>query len=400
MKKAELEELKDKVTCAAVLEHAGFALDLKESTRRATKFRRDAAIVIVIHDGRGWFDPLSDAKGDVFRLVEHLEGVAFIDAMNAVAGLVGYVSTAPLWDRPSREREPDRSIPERWQACRNPWRGSAAWRYLTEARSIAEPVLRAVIAAGSLREGPRGSMWAAHRDVDGIVTGWEERGPDWRGFATGGAKVLFQLGHRDALRLCLTEAAIDAMSLAAIEGPRSDTLYLSTGGGWSPATTAAIRAFTIRPGIQLVAATDNNKQGDVYAERLLALAGEVGCSAERLRPLADDWNGDLKGMEEAGGMEGTGRRRMPAGRVKGEAHARLTPALDPSGRRGGRGEGSGRAEDDGDPQGMNRAPARNWPGAPHDPSILHPQDLLRRRRSPADVSSVRPPCPAARSLAE
>ncbi|HEY8357762.1 MAG TPA: DUF3991 and toprim domain-containing protein [Ramlibacter sp.] len=307
MKTEELEELKDKVPCAAVLERAGFALDLKESTRRAMKFRRDAAIIIVIHDGRGWFDPLSDGKGDVFRLVEHLDGVPFIKAMKEVAGLVGFVSAAPSWDRPSREREPDLSILERWQARRSPWRGSATWRYLTEARRIAEPVLRAVIAAGSLREGPRGSMWAAHREADGIVTGWEERGPDWRGFATGGAKVLFLLGRPDGPRLCLTEAAIDAMSLAAIEGLRSDTLYLSTGGGWSPATDTAIRALTIRPGIQLIAATDNNKQGDVYAQRLLALAGEIGCSADRLRPLADDWNADLKGMEEAGGMEGTGR---------------------------------------------------------------------------------------------
>ena len=37
-------------------------------------------------------------------------------------------------------------------------------------------------------------MWAAHTDAAGIVTGWEERGPEWRGFATGGAKVLFRLG--------------------------------------------------------------------------------------------------------------------------------------------------------------------------------------------------------------
>ena len=75
MEKAELEELKDKVPCAAVLEHLGFALDLKESTRKAMKYRRDAAIIIVIHDGKGSFDPLSDGKGDVFRLVEHLQGL-------------------------------------------------------------------------------------------------------------------------------------------------------------------------------------------------------------------------------------------------------------------------------------------------------------------------------------
>ncbi|RWA78228.1 DUF3991 and toprim domain-containing protein [Mesorhizobium sp.] len=317
MEKAELEGLKDKVPCAAVLERAGFALDVKESTRKAMKYRRDASVIIVIHDGKGWFDPLSDGKGDVFRLVEHLEGVPFVEAVNDVASLVGFVPSDPVWQRESRDREPDLSIPERWQVRRRPWRGSATWRYLTTARHLPERIIRVAVGAGVLREGPHGSMWAAHVDAGGAITGWEERGPDWRGFATGGAKVLFRLGRPAALRLCVTEAAIDAMSLAAFEGLRSDTLYLSTGGGWSPATDAAIRALAVRPGGQLVAATDNNKQGDVYAGRLLALAEEAGCLGERLRPVADDWNGDLKAKEEARGKEEASRlphaRRPPQG---------------------------------------------------------------------------------------
>ncbi|TGV73605.1 DUF3991 domain-containing protein, partial [Mesorhizobium sp. M00.F.Ca.ET.149.01.1.1] len=284
-----------------------FTLDVKESTRKAMKYRREAAIIIVIHDGKGWFDPRSDGKGDVFRLVEHVEGVPFVEAMNEVAGLVEFVPAEKVWDRGSRDREPDLSVPERWRARRKPWRGSATWRYLNDARHLHETVLRATIAAGMLREGPHGSMWAAHVDSAGVITGWEERGPDWRGFATGGAKVLFRLGRPEAPRLCVTEAAIDAMSLAALEGLSLDTLYLSTGGGWSPATDAAIRALAVRPGGQLVAATDNNKQGDVYAGRLLTLAEEAGCPGERLRPVADDWNTDLKAMEEARGKEERGR---------------------------------------------------------------------------------------------
>ncbi len=307
MEKQELEELKDKVPCTAVLEHLGFALDVKESTRKAMKYRRDAQIIIVIHDGKGWFDPLSDGKGDVFRLVQHLSGPSFVEAMTEVADLVGFVPSEPVWEREPRERAPDLSVAERWQARRRPWRGSATWRYLTGTRRLAAQVLRAVIAAGALREGPRGSMWAAHVDADGIVTGWEERGPDWRGFASGGAKVLFRLGDPQALRLCVTEAAIDAMSLATLEGLRPDTLYLSTGGGWSPATEAAIRALAGKPGAQLIAATDNNRQGDIYAGRLLALAGALECSGERLRPGADDWNADLKGRDEGGGEEEGGR---------------------------------------------------------------------------------------------
>jgi hypothetical protein len=136
-------------------------------------------------------------------------------------------------------------------------------------------------------------MWAAHRDADGFLTGWEERGRDWRGFSTGGTKVLFRLGHSNAPRICITEAAIDAMSLSALEAMRCDTLYLSTGGGWGPATVEALRAFAARPGITLVAATDRNKQGDRYAERLSELAAEAGCAKARLVPERDDWNEDL-----------------------------------------------------------------------------------------------------------
>lgn len=294
MEKAELKELKEKVPCAAILEHLGFALDRRESTRKAMKYRRDAAIIIAVHDGRGWFDPLSDRKGDVFSLVEHLKGVSFVEAMNDVAALVGFVPSDLVWERDSRDREPDLSVPERWQVRRKPWRGSATWRYLRDTRHLPERIIRIAVSGNLLREGPHGSMWAAHTDADGAVTGWEERGPEWRGFATGGTKVLFRLGTRDALRLCVTEAAIDAMSLAAFEHMREGSLYLSAGGGWSPTTSDALRMLAARPGAQLVAATDANSQGEVFAARLRDIAEEVGCDWLRLTPIAEDWNDALR----------------------------------------------------------------------------------------------------------
>lgn len=349
MEKAELDRLKDKVPCAAVLERAGFALDVKQSTRKAMKYRREAAIIIVIHDGKGWFDPLGDDKGDVFRLVEHLEGIPFVEAMNDVASLVGFVKSQPVWQRGSRDRASDLSALERWQARRTPWRGSATWRYLAEARHLPEHIIRVAVGAGVLREGPHGSMWAAHVDAAGAIAGWEERGPDWRGFATGGSKVLFRLGHPGAPRLCVTEAAIDAMSLAALEGFRADTLYLSTGGGWSAATDAALRLLAAPTSVSVVAATDNNKQGDMYAARLIALATETGCACERLWPVADDWNADLKTRNGEEESRKKTECRMPAGRLKGEASpGSRQPLTRPVGEAAAR-EGSGRAEEDGDP---------------------------------------------------
>jgi len=293
MEKNELKELRDRVQCAAVLEQAGFAIDLKESTRKAVKYRRGDDIIIVIHEGRGWFDPLSDAKGDVFSLVEHLDRVPFAEVIERVASMVGIAPKEPVWARPAREPQWATSISERWSKRRKPWPGSMTWRYLHLERRLPDAVIRSVIGQDLLREGPRGSMWAAHRNGAGAVTGWEERGPEWRGFSTGGAKVLFRFGSVHALRLCVTEAAIDAMSLGALERMPADSVYLSTGGGWSPATDGAIRALITRKGAVLIAATDNNAQGDRYADRLKAAASEAGCGFERLRPAKVDWNDEL-----------------------------------------------------------------------------------------------------------
>jgi hypothetical protein len=106
MEKSNIEVLKARVPCAVVLDQAGFAIDLKGSTRRALKYRRGDDIVIVIHEGKGWFDPRSDAKGDVFSLVGHLESVPFTEVLRRIAGLVGVVPREPAWTGPVRQRVP------------------------------------------------------------------------------------------------------------------------------------------------------------------------------------------------------------------------------------------------------------------------------------------------------
>jgi hypothetical protein len=316
MEKAELEELKDKVPCAAVLEREGFALDVKESTRKAMKYRRDAAIIIVIHDGKGWFDPLSDGKGDVFSLVEHLEGVPFVEAMNEVADLVGFVPAEPVWTAEAPASASPTCRCRTMAPRRRPWRGSATWRYLRDERAYSRAIVLRRIGEDRLREGPHGSMWAAHVDDDGNCHRLGGARPgQWRGFATGGAKVLFRLGRPDALAPLRHRGGDRRHEPCRARGSALPTrLYLSTGGGWSPATEAAIRALAARPGPMLiVAATDNNSQGEIYAGRLEALAAEMG-AAESGCGLGDDWNADLKRTqgrrEEMEGEEG----RLPHAR--------------------------------------------------------------------------------------
>ncbi|CDZ42270.1 Relaxase/mobilization nuclease family protein [Neorhizobium galegae bv. officinalis] len=313
MEKNDIEELRARVGCAAVLEHEGFAINRKGSTRRAIKFRRDDDVIIVIHDDRGWFDARSDAKGDVFALASYLHGIGFAEALAAVGDLVAFQPTKSAWERPLRQKETVTSITDRWSHRKRPWRASATWRYLHQCRALPWHVISAAIEADVLREGPYGSMWAKHVDEAGAVIGWEERGSDWRGFSTGGAKALFQFGMNNARRICVTEAAIDALSLAAIEETRSDTLYLSTGGGWSPLTALALETLASGEDAWLVAATDNDVQGEVFADRLRQMADSAHCNFSRLRPRCEDWNEELKLRRERGELPHT---REAASRVK------------------------------------------------------------------------------------
>ena len=76
---AELEQMRAGVSCAVLLERAGYELDKAESTRKCLKYRRGAGeVVIVNHAGRGWWDPMRPGtdrrgRGDVFTLAQHLD---------------------------------------------------------------------------------------------------------------------------------------------------------------------------------------------------------------------------------------------------------------------------------------------------------------------------------------
>lgn len=136
MRKKVIEELRDRVGCAALLQHDSWKLDLKESTRRAIKYRHAANIVIVIHGDRGWFDPLAPAKGDVFDLARHLGAQGFAQACDHIASLIGFRPEPGTMATRHTGVIPLRSIAGRWMYRRMPRTGSPAWHYLTVTRSL------------------------------------------------------------------------------------------------------------------------------------------------------------------------------------------------------------------------------------------------------------------------
>ncbi len=304
----DIQRLKDRVDCGMVLEHLapGWRLDARESTRRARKYRRGPGeVLIVSHEGRGWWDPTSERKGDIFTLARALDpGLDFGGARRLLRDIAGI---APMLPGPRRGGDQPPPVPPalRWERRPRLSQDSPAWLYLTRQRGLPVPLLLAARAADVIREGPYGSGWFAHRDAAGGVTGMEMRGPAWRGFSAGGGKTLFRFpgGVAPLPRLAVCEAAIDALSLAAIEHRRDDTLYAATAGGIGPGTVAALHALlrdrSADPAGILVVATDADGPGRRLAARLTALAAASGVPSEAILPPEglNDWNDALRARE-------------------------------------------------------------------------------------------------------
>ena len=270
--------------------------------QRCLKYRGGAGeIVIVTHGGAGWWDPNSDAKGDVFRLVQHLEpSLNFGQVRKMLRPLAGVRPDFALAERD--KRGPLIPVAQRWARRPRLRRCSDAWRYL-ESRGLPQSVLTAAAQCDVIREGPRASAWFAHRDPAGLVIHVDVRGPTYKGSLTGGCKSLFCFSRGQQARhgrLVLAEAAIDALSRAAIERPREDTIYAATGGGMGPSAIAALEALLLAlkgsPDALLESATDANSAGDRHAARHQEIAGQIGIAFKRARPPIEggDWNDVLK----------------------------------------------------------------------------------------------------------
>ena len=300
----ELDLFRAQVNCAAVLENMGqpWRLDKDGSTKRALKYRRaQGEILIVTHDGRGWWDPNSEARGDIFTLVQHLDPSLNFGHVRQV--LRKFVGITPRYEPAERARKgqgADRPVAERWAGRARLRSGCPAWRYLLEQRHLPADIQFAAGEQDIVRDGAYGSAWFAHRD-QGRVTHVEIRGPEFKGSLKGGDKTLFlfRRGLVPVTRLVIAEAPIDALSIATLEGKRPESLYVATGGGMGPGTLAALKAICTdlsqHPDTVVESAADANRAGDRFAERHAEIARAAGVAFRRLRPPDDlDWNNVLK----------------------------------------------------------------------------------------------------------
>ncbi|MCI5042526.1 MAG: relaxase/mobilization nuclease domain-containing protein [Donghicola eburneus] len=126
-----------------------------------------------------------------------------------------------------------------------------------------------------VRAGVFGGIYFAHRNfetgsIQGFEQAWEKDGTrNTARFAKGGIKTVSVLGDpRTATRMVVFEGGLDALALAELES-RTDTLYVSTGGGFGLKTGVALQRLS--EGRQVLSGFDNDLAGETLHKRLLAL---------------------------------------------------------------------------------------------------------------------------------
>jgi len=204
MRDPEIEELRNKVHCAVVLERTPppWQLDRKESTKLSLKYRRGKGeILIVSHGGRGWWDPTSDAKGDVFGLVQRLEpGINFGHVRKRLRDFSGLSPSFPIAERAGRRKASDRSVAERWEERKPAWSSSPTARYLARKRFLPPRIIEMACVTGILRQGPDGSAWFAHFNSADSVTHVDIRGQPTKARSPAAPSRSSACRHRDWLQ--------------------------------------------------------------------------------------------------------------------------------------------------------------------------------------------------------
>jgi len=148
-----------------------------------------------------------------------------------------------------------------------------------------------------LQEGVWKNISFIHYNFDDEICGYEQKNKDFTFFSKGGEKGIWRSNNLTlAKTIVICESAIDALSHAELKETGSDVAYISFCGQMSHEQLAIIQKVT--QGKSVIIATDNDKAGDIFAEKINNLLQGNVISILREKPSSKDWNDDLREEQE------------------------------------------------------------------------------------------------------
>jgi hypothetical protein len=290
----ELEKFKTEINLVELASWYGYELVRGESSRASIVMSHpdgDKVVIAQSCDGHGIFFSVrrDDCSGSVIDFVMQRESVSLGGARLLLRRWIGpHAPHGQVHFKPEAISANLPAVYAQWLRMK-PYAGPGylEWRGLSAS----------TIAAFSdcIRVDGRGNVLFRHDDLYSC-TGWEMKNRGFTGFAAGGRKALF-CGKVGIARgasvplLVVTESAIDAMSYYQLS-PQPGA-YFSFAGGISGDQQELLAWIVNRyPQARVIVATDNDAQGEKYAEQLCQIRGDV---VRDRPPSGKDWNDALNG---------------------------------------------------------------------------------------------------------
>jgi hypothetical protein len=305
----ELERFRLDIDLVAFAASKGYAIDQRESSRSCCMMRHSGGDKIAVgraKDGHWQFYSFRDERdnGDIIQFVQNRSGGRTACSLGMVR------KELRAWTHTEREpsevprRRVDPVVADRASVASEVARAKVVERHpYLESRGLAPATLACRRFQGTwLRDdSSHGNVIFPHYDEQGL-SGFEVKNHGFTGFAKGGSKGIWssKVAASDE-RLVIAESAIDALSYHQVN-PHPKARYVSVGGaqnGKQPALLESAISW-MRAGSVVVAATDKDKAGDAYAERIAELCGKhPHVKYERHAPaLGKDWNDQLRTLRD------------------------------------------------------------------------------------------------------
>lgn len=301
----ELDDFKTQIDlCDFASDWAGFVKDVRQSSRCSAILRHangDKLIVARTPERHHIFFNVHDAsdRGSIIDFVQSRENCS----LGAVRKILRPYLGRPISLPKGQASTALSLVPSSFDVVKiqSAWLDAqpltAFQRYLQGDRQITRAVLDDPKFRDRVRVDHRGNAIFPHWCKEGL-SGFEVKNSGWTGFSPGGLKGLWiSRPHPDDRQLIFFETAIDALSLACLEGTRGKR-FVSTAGQMSPMQIDLVRAAIKKmPDCnEIVLAMDNDEGGD----RLVATFTEVLAPyslpivQHRAPKRGADWNDVLK----------------------------------------------------------------------------------------------------------
>lgn len=294
----ELERIKTDINLVELASSYGYECVRKESSRASIVMVHpdgDKIVVATATDGHSIFFSVreNDCSGSVLDFVMHRERVSLGAARRILRRCLvpGYFhSRSTVHYRPEAISSETPGLYAKWLRM-DSYQGSG---YLERRGLNAETI---ATFSERIRMDERGNVAFRHDDLY-RCTGWEMKNKGFTGFSGGGKKALFGCrvdvpDKASTPLIVLTESAIDALSYYQLQARPG--FYLSFAGAIShDQRELLVWVLNRYPGAKIVIATDNDHQGETYAELIFSIRGD----AQRDRPpVGKDWNDTLNHRE-------------------------------------------------------------------------------------------------------